>query len=254
LNGPGRVAPHGIDYFNRGHWLSGLQARISVGARRRMFELWRSRAGELRGQSLLDVGATPDTERLDSNCMLPWFQEAGLSLSLYSPEDVSHLESELPGVRVLPPFAGAAIPAPDASFDWVSSSAVIEHVGSADQQLEFVRESARVARLGLFVTCPNRWHWLEFHTKLPLLHWLPRAGHRAALRRLGLASWARETQLRLVGAGELARLAGRALGTSWRFEVASIWTLGMPSNLILLARRNVPPGASTDAQERGASV
>jgi hypothetical protein len=244
------VSPHGIDYFNRGHWLSGLQARVSVGARRRMFELWRSRAGELRGASLLDVGATPDAERLDSNCMLPWFQEAGLSLSLYSPEDVSHLEAELPGVRVLPPSAGAAIPAPDVSFDWVSSSAVVEHVGSAEQQVGFVRESARVARRGLFITCPNRWHWLEFHTKLPLLHWLPRGAHGAVLRRIGLASWARESHLRLVGARELSRLAGRALGKDWRFDVASIWTLGMPSNLILLARRSAP----TDAQDRGASV
>jgi hypothetical protein len=242
----------GIDYFNRGHWLSGLQARVSVRARRRMFELWRSRAGELRGASLLDVGATPDKERLDSNCMLPWFQEAGLELSLYSPEDVSHLQASLPGVGILPPSAGASIPAPDLAFDWVSSSAVIEHVGSSEMQLSFLRESARVARRGLFVTCPNRWHWLEFHTKLPFLHWLPRAWHRSALRAFGLAGWARESQLRLVGAGELARLAGRALAGGWSFEVASIWTLGMPSNLILLARRTPSPAAA--AQDRGTSV
>ena len=94
-----------------------------------MFELWRSRAGDLGGASLLDVGATPDLERLDSNCMLPWFQEAGLRLALYSPEDVSHLSASLPGVRILPPEPGPRIPAPDSSHDWVSSSAVIEHVG-----------------------------------------------------------------------------------------------------------------------------
>jgi hypothetical protein len=229
--------PQGIDYFGRGHWLSEVQARVSVGARRRMFELWRSLAGDLAGASVLDVGATPDRERLDSNCMLPWFQEAGLRLSLYSPEDVSHLQGSLPGVRILPPAPGPRIPAPDSSHDWVSSSAVIEHVGSQDQQEAFLRESARVARRGLFVTCPNRWHWLEFHTKLPLLHWLPRGWHRAILRGVGKDAWARESHLRLVGARELARIADRALVAPWRFEVSSIWTLGMPSNLVLIARR-----------------
>lgn len=229
--------PRGIDYFNRGHWLSGIQARVSVRARRRMFDLWRARAGDVAGASVLDVGATPDAERLDSNCMLPWFQEAGVRLALYSPEDVSHLEATLPGVQILPPAPGPRIPAPDASFDWVSSSAVIEHVGSAADQAAFLHECARVARRGLFVTCPNRWHWLEFHTKLPLLHWLPRPWHRAVLGRLGLSTWAKESHLRLVGSRELASLAERALGPAWRREVVSIWTFAMPSNLVLLAMR-----------------
>jgi hypothetical protein len=229
--------PEGVDYFNRGHWLSEVQARVSLRARRRMFELWRSQAGELRGASLLDVGATPDRERLDSNCMLPWFLDEGLSLSLYSPEDVSHLEAALPGARVLPPARGTSLPAPDASFDWVSSCAVIEHVGSSREQAAFLAESARVARRGLFVTCPNRWHWLEFHTKLPLVHWLPREWHRALLRRVGLEAWARESHLRLLGSGELDGMARRALGAGWSWSVRSIWTLGLPSNLVLLATR-----------------
>lgn len=229
----------GIDYFNRGHWLSGVQARVSVGARRRMFELWRDHAGELAGQSVLDVGATPDVERLDSNCMLPWFLETGLSLSLYSPEDVSHLETLFSGARVLASAPGRGIPALDGAYDWVSSSAVIEHTGSAAEQEAFLRECARVARRGLFVTCPNRWHWLEFHTKLPLVHWLPREWHRAVLRRVGLAAWARESHLRLLGASDLAGLAQRALGPHWSWSVRRIWTLGLPSNLVLLATR--PP-------------
>jgi hypothetical protein len=227
----------GIDYFNRGHWLTGIQGRVSLRARRRMFDLWRSKAGDLGGASVLDVGATPDTERLDSNCMLPWFQEAGLRLTLYSPEDVTHLMAVVPGVRILPPEPGLRIPAPDASHDWVSSSAVIEHVGSVDRQEAFLRECGRVAGRGLFVTCPNRWHWLEFHTKLPLFHWLPRVWHRAVLRRLGLHVWARESHLNLLGPRKLGSIAVRALAEGWTCEVRSIWTLGMPSNLVLIATR-----------------
>ena len=80
--------PEGIDYFNRGHWLTGVQTRISVGARRKMFQLWHGWAGDVRGRSVLDVGSTPDRERLDSNCMIPWFLESGLKVALYSPEEI----------------------------------------------------------------------------------------------------------------------------------------------------------------------
>lgn len=230
----------GIDYFNRGHWLSGIQTRVSYRARRRMFDLWRAHAGgDLRNRSLLDVGTTPDRERLDSNCMLPWFDEAGLRVTLYSPEDIANLSGPFPFAEILPaqPQGASRIPAADASYDWVSSSAVVEHVGSAAEQEAFVRECARVARLGLFLTCPNRWHWLEFHTKLPLIHWLPRAWHQAILRAIGLDLWAKESQLRLLGPRELTQLSSRALGAGWASRVCAIWTLGMPSNLVLLATR-----------------
>jgi hypothetical protein len=230
--------PEGVDYFNRGHWLSSTQARVSYRARRRMFDRWRAAAGDLRGGSILDVGATPDRERLDSNCMLPWFAEAGLAVTLYSPESIENLSEQFPFARILPPApAGTGMPVADAAFDWVSSSAVIEHVGSGADQSEFLRECGRIARRGVFLTCPNRWHWLEFHTKLPLLHWLPRRAHRALLRRLGFGDWARESHLRLLGRRDLVRLARPALGDQWRVRVSTIWTLGMPSNLVLLAWR-----------------
>jgi len=227
----------GIDYFGRGHWLTGVQERVSVGARRRMFELWSSYAGEIRGRSILDVGTTPDRERQDSNCMLPWFIDAGMHLSLYSPENISSLKSLFPGASFLPSVsADEPLPAQDRSYDWVCSSAVLEHVGSADRQIGHIRDCARVGN-GLFLTTPNRYHWLEFHTKLPLIHWLPRSLHRSLLRRLGKELWAQESHLRLLDRRELLGMARQAIGDRFAFSVLRVWTLGMPSNLILLARR-----------------
>ena len=173
--------------------------------------------------------------------MLPWFAAEGLRVTLYSPEDVSSLREPFPFVRILEPSAGPRVPADDAAYDWVSSSAVIEHVGSEAEQLAFLRECGRLARRGVFLTCPNRWHWLEFHTKLPLLHWLPRRTHRALLRLLGLHAWARESHLRLLGRRDLLRLAAEALGSAWSVQVRQIWTLAMPSNLVLLASRRPGP-------------
>lgn len=226
-----------IDYFKRGRWLVGIQDRLSLAARRRMFGHWQLFAQPIAGKSMLDVGATPQQERPDSNCMIPWFRDAGMRVTLYSPEDISGLAGSFPWATILPSAAfGAPIPVPDRSYDWVASSAVIEHVGAAAEQIAFLRECGRVAD-GLFITTPNRYHWLEFHTRLPLLHWLPRRLHRLLLRSIGRGEWAQECNLRLLGTSELRALAAAALGDHFTVEIRRIWTLGMPSNLVVLARR-----------------
>jgi hypothetical protein len=226
-----------IDYFYRGHWASGVQARVSFGARRRMFDRWRQFAGGRVSGRLLDVGATPDTERLDSNCMIPWFHEAGLAVSVYSPEDVSELATAFPFATIVPSQGfGRPLPARAREYDWVSASAVLEHVGSAAAQIEFIRECA-TAGDGLFLTTPNRWHWLEFHTKVPLAHWLPRPAHRAILRGLGMPFWASDTNLRLLDQPTLAAMASKVLGRDWNWRIETVSALGMQSNLMLLGRR-----------------
>ena len=203
----------------------------------KMFLIFKDFAGPIDGMTLLDVGATPDVERLDSNCMIPWYRELGLRVSLYSPEDIHHLESVFkPVTIILASGFGKPIPVSDRSFDWVSSAAVLEHVGSRDKQRDFIRDSARVGD-GLFITTPNRSHWLEFHTKLPLIHWLPAGLHRRLLKRMGLELWANEGHLNLLTKRGLMALASDALGDDFSWCVRTIWTLGMPSNLILLARR-----------------
>jgi hypothetical protein len=212
-----------------------------------MFERWHAYAGFPTRGSVLDVGATPDHERADSNCMIPWFHDKGLDVVLYSPEDISGLASAYPFARIIPSLGfGHPPPIKPASYDWVAASAVLEHVGPADAQADFLADCARLAK-GLFITTPNRFHWLEFHTKLPLLHWLPRSLHRALLKGLRLGAWADERHLRLVGKAELAALAARSLGRDFSFQIETVQALGMTSNLVLLARRSPPwpPSAPT---------
>lgn len=232
--------PRGIDYFNRGHILSRLQARVSVRARARMFRLWKN-AARISGQRILDIGTTPDRERQDSNVFVRWCLDAGAFVTLYSPEVLDGLASVFPTVDVIAPDTNGGdefavtVPAPDKGFDWSMSSAVLEHVGDAKRQSAFIVESARVAR-NVFLTTPNRWHWLEFHTKLPLLHWLPKAWHRRLLQALGLAFWAREDNLNLLSKSELLDMARAALPRDFTIAVHVVWALGMPSNLVLIAR------------------
>jgi hypothetical protein len=220
----------GIDYFSRGHWLTGLHIRASLTARRRMFDLWlgEARQAHLPIERVLDVGTTPDQERADSNCMIPWIEEVGARADLYSIEDLSSIAPRFPRSRILD-----ALPESQ-DYDWVIASAVIEHVGNREAQVRFLRRLSRAGR-ALFITTPNRFHWLEFHTKLPLLHWLPRHYHRALLKLRGDAFWSQEENLNLLSKRDLLRIAQVALGPQYAVCIQGIRFLGMTSNWLVLA-------------------
>src|SRR5258708_36283254 len=130
---------------------------------------------------------------------------------------------------------GLRLPFRDQAFDVVHSSAVIEHVGSLAGQCAFVGECCRVARRAVFITTPNRWFPVEFHTVLPLVHWLPKEIFRALMRGTGRGFFADERNLNLMTARALSRAASANSGFS--HDVSSVPLGGWPSNLLLHMRR-----------------
>jgi SAM-dependent methyltransferase len=81
-------------------------------------------------------------------------------------------------------YRGGHFPFKDGAFDVCWSNAVLEHVGDASAQVLFLKEVRRVSRMA-FVTTPNRWFPIEVHTRLPLLHYLPKPWFDEILPYLG---------------------------------------------------------------------
>jgi hypothetical protein len=73
---------------------------------------------------------------------------------------------------------------PDNFYEIVHSNATIEHVGSFDNQIKFVRELYRISKKIIFIQTPNRYFPIDFHTLLPFLHWLPKKMHRKILEKI----------------------------------------------------------------------
>ena len=54
------------------------------------------------------------------------------------------------------------------------STATIQHVGSNENQERMIKNIIGLSKKYFIITTPNLYHPIEFHTKLPFLHWLPK--------------------------------------------------------------------------------
>lgn len=213
-----------------------LAVRVATWQRRRMYGRFLSDAGVTEDDTILDVGVTSDQSYESSNYLEAWYPRKNQIVAV-GIDDASFLERRYPGLQFI--YAnGLKLPFANRSFDVVHSSAVLEHVGNAQNQAAYVRECARIARKAIFLTTPNRWFPIEFHTLLPLAHWLPKAKFRWLLRNIGLGFFAEEDHLNLLSRRELRGLCDG--GDGLVFSVSSVALVGWPSNLLLVGRRAPP--------------
>ena len=156
-------------------------------------------------------------------------------MTALSNEDAGWLEKAYPGLEFVL-GDGRSMPFEDNSFDLVFSNAVIEHVGSLQQQ-RFLLESVRVARKHIFLTTPNRWYPVELHTLLPLVHYLPKQLHRRILRLFGQEFLSREENLNLMDIASIKRLLHK--NGIHDYQIGTISFFGLPSNIIYKKMRKI---------------
>ena len=128
------------------------------------------------------------------------------------------------------------LPFADAEFDWVFCNGVLECAGDPVQQFLLVKELARVARRGVFVTAFNRRHPLEFNTGLPLLHWLPEARWKRCLTWMGKRTDGGNLPLNLLDADDLSKMASM-LPDCTSHKIGHIRYLGIKAHFFLMIRK-----------------
>ena len=158
---------------------------------------------KIKFKNLLDVGTTPVFNEYN-NILLHSFKNRRNITSL-SNLDCSSLKKKFTKVKFIKGDA-RKMKFRNNSFDTVYSSATIEHVGSRSNQKKFVKECCRVSRKNIFITTPNKFYPIEFHTKLPLLHFLPSKIYRKILFHLGYLFFSKEKNLNLLTARDLKNI------------------------------------------------
>ena len=211
-----------------------LPVRLATKMRRVMYAAFIRLQSPDATTTILDVGATSDQSYDASNYLESWYPYKTM-ITACGIDDASFLELKYPGMKYIQ-CDGRDLPFPDQAFDIVHSSAVLEHVGSREQQADFVRELVRVARRGVFFTTPNRWFPVEFHSVLPLVHWLPAKMFRATLRALGHDILSQEEHLNLLSAADVAAICiGITAIPEPIIELPRLF--GWPSNIVCSLRR-----------------
>ena len=215
-----------VDYTNSQFRFRRVTTAFALRPRRAMYDMFIEAMKPSESTTIVDIGVTPDQSTADSNFLEKWYPHPG-RITATSIEDASYLLTAHPGISFVQ-TSGDVLPFADGQFDVAFSSAVLEHVGSRDQQRQFLAEMVRVSRR-FFLTTPDRWFPLELHTFLPFLHWLPQRHHQAALRRLGMTQWAETDHLNLVDERSLRALFAPGIAPT----ITGNRTLGMRSNLVV---------------------
>jgi Methyltransferase domain len=137
-----------------------LAARASLWNRRRKFELFMKAIRPEPETRVVDVGVgdtgfgTEPGVAVTHNffeALYPWPER----ITAVSDVPLSNFAREFPSIRCVT-ASGTDLPFADDEFDVAFSNAVVEHVGSREEQRRFVAELCRVAPR-VFLSTPNRW-------------------------------------------------------------------------------------------------
>lgn len=205
--------------------LLGFVQKASLRARMSMLKKLISYHKPTQRTRILDIGVTADS-RIDSNFFEQYYPHPE-NITAVGLEDASFLEERYPGLRFVQADA-LDLPFPDKSFDLVTSFAVLEHVGNRERQRRFVEEACRVGK-AVFITTPNRFYPIEFHTVLPFVHWLPAPMFRAIIKAIGYEFFAQEENLNLLTEKEAVDLVPKSIAVTTLNQKF----FGFVSNIIL---------------------
>jgi ubiquinone/menaquinone biosynthesis C-methylase UbiE len=181
---------------------------------------------------VIDIGSTA-VDSMSENYFLHNYPYKK-SISCFSNQKLDNLKKKYPFL-IIKKGDGRNTNLPDNYYEIVHSNATIEHVGSFDNQIKFVRELYRISKKIIFMQTPNRYFPIDFHTLLPFLHWLPKTMHRKILDIIGLKFLSKESNLNLLSIKELKKIC-RILKIN-SYSIKKVKIFGLVSNLILIIRK-----------------
>ena len=204
-----------------------LASHVSMHFRKTMFNKFMQIMQPQPHYKVLDIGVTSDNTYQESNYFEKMYPYTSQIICIGT-ENGRHLEKLYPGLKFQKVKTGQPYRFKDKEFDIAFSNAVLEHVGNTEEQTSFVREIARVSKT-FFITTPNRWFPVEFHTVIPFLHFLPKNTYRKILSMLGESYWSKEENLNILSKRELRNLFPKDA----KVVIDSVRLLGFSTNLII---------------------
>ena len=207
--------------------------KILLNKRKKILIVLKKFLDNLDLNDVLDVGSTEDEKNISSNYLIKNLGNYKEFKSISDQSINSPFFSKTLQKSITDEFTENEVK--DFQSDIVFSNAVIEHVGSFENQLKMCRNMIRLTKKYFIIITPNRYHPIEFHTKIPLLHWLPKNIYRKILNFIGLKFFAKEENLNLLSENDF-RLIMKKLNQS-EYNIKNIKFFFIKSNLILIGKK-----------------
>ena len=184
-------------------------------------------------KDVLDIGTTSDDQNTSSNLIVKSLSNVSEFYSISDQKITSSFFKKTLQKSITENFSEEEIK--KFRSDLVVSSATIEHVGNYNNQKIMLSNMIKLSKNIIIITTPNRFHPVDFHTKIPFIHWLPKTIHRKILKILNLSFYSREENLNLLSKSDFIQLAKDENIT---YEFKYIRLLGFISNLIFIGKKN----------------
>lgn len=183
--------------------------------------------------SICDVGTTEDLSNRSSNFLVKCFTYIKIKNSITDQLIVDEFFDNKIQASITSELKTEDIA--KLKSDILFSSATIEHVGCKENQKKMVENMIELSNKYIIITTPNRYHPIEFHTKLPLLHYFPKVFHRILLKLIGYSYFAQEKNLNLLSYADFNDILKTF--TNIDFKIIKIKLLGFTSNLIAICQK-----------------
>ncbi|PHX88676.1 MAG: hypothetical protein CK535_05585 [Pelagibacteraceae bacterium] len=209
---------------------------IVLKKRVQMLNLIKEKIKTIKVQDVLDVGTTSDKFNKSSNFLINNFSYIKKRKSISDQKISSNFFLNTLHKSISDKLTNLEIN--KFSSDLVISNATIEHVGSKKNQYTMISNIILLTKKTFVIATPNRYHPIEFHTLIPLIHWLPKKIHRFILKLFGLSYFAKEKNLNLLSEEDLLRLLNR-FKNKIEYSIYNIKWLGVKSNLIVIGTKKL---------------
>ena len=207
--------------------------KILLNKRKEILNVLKNFLNNLEINDILDIGSTEDKINTSSNFIIKNLGNYKTYKSISDQKIISNFFLKKLQKSITDDFSENEIK--DFKSDITISNATIEHVGSFENQVKMCKNIINLTKKYYIIITPNRFHPLEFHTKIPLIHWLPKKIYRGILNIIGFKFFAKEENLNLLSEQDY-RLIMKKLGQN-NFDIKYIKFFFIKSNLILIGKK-----------------
>lgn len=210
-----------------------LLKKIIINSRIKFFYYFVKNTNYKNNSSVIDIGTTPSLNN-EHNIILRKTKK-NRNITCLSNQDCKILNKKFKNLKKILIADGKNTGLKSNSFSIVHSNATIEHVGSYQNQIAFLKELVRISKDYVFIQTPNRFYPIDFHTLIPFIHWLPKKIHRKILKILNLNFYSFEKNLNLLSKKDLVNICNKLKVT--KYEIIEHKIFFFTSNLILIIKK-----------------